>query len=235
MIVAVIPAYNEEKTIADVVKKTKRYVDKVIVINDGSDDKTLELARNSGAYVINHKKNLGLGKSLRDGFKQSIKMNADIIITLDSDGQHDPNDIPKFIKAIRNGYDFVLGKRNLSSYPLIKKIGNLFLNFMTNLISGTTISDTESGFRAYTNRALKKVYPYLKADGYEIASEIIFAAGYYNLKYTNVDISSYKYVKGVTIKDGIRNFAYMLRRRKRNLIDYIKDFKYVVRKWLCRY
>jgi len=234
-ILAIIPAYNEEKTIGNIVKISKRYVDDVIVINDGSTDKTEEIAKKAGAKVITHKKNKGLGKSLRDGFKYALKNNFDIIITLDADGQHNPKEIPKFIEAINEGYDFVLGERDLSKYPLIKKIGNLFLNFITNIITGTTLKDTESGFRAYSKEALKKIFPYLKANRYEIASEIIFAVGYYNIRYKNIKISSKIYVKGVTIRDGIKIFLYMLKRReKKGIKDYLSDFKYVTKKWLKR-
>jgi glycosyltransferase involved in cell wall biosynthesis len=233
--IVIIPAYNEEKTVGSIVKIAKKYADEVVVINDGSKDKTEEMAKKAGAKIIEHEKNKGLGKSLRDGFEYALENDFDIIITLDADGQHDPKEIPKFIKAINEGYDFVLGERDLSQYPLIKKIGNFFLNFMTNIITGTTLRDTESGFRAYSKDALKKIFPFLKANRYEIASEIIFAVGYYDIKYKNVKISSPIYVKGVTIRDGINIFFYMLKRRKRRKIkDYIADFKYVIRKWIKR-
>ncbi|MEM5835010.1 MAG: glycosyltransferase family 2 protein [Candidatus Aenigmatarchaeota archaeon] len=234
-VIAIIPAYNESKTIEKIVRETRKYVDEVVVVDDGSSDSTGELAKKAGAKVIKHDKNMGLGKSLRDGFSYAISKNFDIIITLDADGQHSPSDIPKFIEAINEGYDFVLGERNLACYPLIKKIGNVFLNFMTNLISGTTLRDTESGFRAYTTNALKKINGYVKANRYEIACEIIFAVGYYNLKYKNVPIASEVYVKGVRVRDGIKIFLYMLRRRKRvGIKDYLIDAMYVIRKWIER-
>ncbi|MEM5779300.1 MAG: glycosyltransferase family 2 protein, partial [Candidatus Aenigmatarchaeota archaeon] len=234
-IIAIIPAFNESKTIESIVRETKKYVDEVVVVDDGSSDATGELAKKAGAKVIKHNKNFGLGRSLRDGFHYALKKNFDIIITLDADGQHSPRDIPKFIEAINEGYDFVLGERNLAKYPLIKKIGNLFLNFMTNFISGTILKDTESGFRAYTRSALKKIIKYIKAVRYEIACEIIFAVGYYNLKYKNVPIASEIYVKGVRVRDGIKIFLYMLRRRKRiGIKDYLIDTSYVIRKWIER-
>lgn len=234
-IIAIIPAYNESKTIENIVKETKKYVDEVLVVDDGSSDLTGKLAKKAGANVLKHKKNFGLGRSLRDGFSYAIKKDFDIIITLDADGQHSPKDIPKFIDSINEGFDFVLGERNLVKYPLVKKIGNIFLNFMTNLISGTTLKDTECGFRAYKKDALKKIIKYVKADRYEIACEIIFAVGYYNLKYKNVPITSDVYVKGVKVRDGIKIFFYMLKRRKRTGIrDYLIDARYVIRKWAER-
>lgn len=233
--IAIIPAHNESRTIERVVRETEKYVNEVVVIDDGSSDTTAKIAKRAGANIIQHKKNLGLGRSLRDGFSYAIKKDFDIIITLDADGQHSPKDIPKFIEAINEGYDFVLGERNLAKYPLIKKIGNIFLNFMTNIISGTILKDTESGFRAYSKEALKKIIKYIKADRYEIACEIIFAVGYYNLKYKNVPITSDVYVKGVRVRDGIKIFLYMLKRRKRiGIRDYLIDARYVIGKWIRR-
>jgi len=235
MITAVIPAYNVEKTIRNVIKETKKYCDNIIVIDDGSRDNTGKVVKEEGIKLITHKKNKGLGAALRTGFNAAINCKSDIILTLDSDGQHNPNEIPRFLNAISKGYDFVLGERDLKKYPLIKKIGNFFLNVMTNIISGTTLNDTESGFRAFSSYGLKRIYPYLRANRYEIASEIIFAVGLYNIKYTNVKISSPIYVKGVTIRGGIRNFLYMLHRRKRDLKSYVQDSKYILRKWLKRF
>jgi glycosyltransferase involved in cell wall biosynthesis len=229
MITAVIPAYNEEKTIAWVVEETKKYVDKVIVVDDASTDDTNALAKKAGAFVIKHDMNKGLGTSLKDGFKEALK-NSDIIITLDADAQHEPRNIPKFIKKIDHGYEFVLGQRDLRKYPLVKKMGNFFLNAITNFISGTHLKDTESGFRAFKAEALKKFY--LKSDRYQIATEIIFEVGHKKLKACNVPIHSPVYVKGVGVIDGIKNFFFLMHRKDRNLLSYIEDIKYVLRKWL---
>ena len=229
-IIAVIPAYNEEKTVGDIVKRTKKYVDEVIVVNDCSKDNTEKVAKSAGALVLNHTVNKGLGASLRDGFETALKNGADIIITLDADGQHIPEDIPKFIDKINEGYDFVLGARDLSKYPLIKKIGNFFLNVATNFISGTNLKDTESGFRAFRRNALEKLQ--LKSDRYQIAVEIVFEVGRNNLKTANVPIKVPVYIKGVGVIDGIHNFAYLLHRRERRWRDYIADVKYVLKKWL---
>jgi len=226
--VAVMPAYNEEKTIYEMVKKTKQYVNKIIVVDDGSSDNTAKLAKLAGAVVIRHKKNMGLGSAIRTGLERARKFGADITITLDADGQHNPKDIKKFIEKINQGYDFVLGKRNLSKYPFYKKLGNLSLSFMINLISGTALLDTESGYRAFSKNCLKKIK--LQAKKYEIAADIIFQIGKYNLRACNVNLSPsiYRRGRGVTVFDGFKNFFYLLRRRKRNIKEYLKDFKYVV-------
>ncbi len=225
----IIPAYNEEKNIANIIKKAKKYGD-VIVVNDASTDKTAAIARKAGAKVISHKKNMGLGSALRTGFKEALKRKYDIIITLDADGQHDPDDIKKFIEKIKQGYGFVLGERDLSKYPFTKRFGNFFLGLATNFISGTDLKDTESGFRAFTKETLKKLY--LKAERYEIAVEIIFEIGRNGIKATNVPVRSPVYVKGVGVLDGIKNFFFLLHRRERNWKSYIQDIKYVLRKWL---
>ncbi|MBI4019336.1 MAG: glycosyltransferase family 2 protein [Candidatus Aenigmarchaeota archaeon] len=227
MIIAVMPAYNEEKTVFSAVQRTKSFVDKIIVVDDASFDATASLARKAGATVVSHEQNRGLGSALRTGFSKALSMKADIIITIDADGQHDPADIPKLIEKIKQGYGFVLGRRDLSKYPFIKKFGNLFLNAATNFISGTSLKDTESGSRAFSADSLKKLR--LIAERYEIAVEIIFEVGRNNIKYTNVPIASPVYVKGVGIADGVKNFLFLMRRRERSMKDYWIDFKYVMR------
>jgi glycosyltransferase involved in cell wall biosynthesis len=230
LIVAIIPAYNEEKTISWVVEKTRKYADKVIVVDDCSTDETGKLAKKAGATVIRNKVNSGLGSSIRIGLKAAIKTGADIVITLDGDGQHNPEDIKKFISAVNSGYDFVLGERDLRKYPFVKKLGNFILNIATNFISGTRLKDTESGFRAFKRDALKKLY--LKSERYEIAVEIIFEVGRNNIRAKNVPIDVPIYVKGVGVLDGFKNFIFLLHRRERNWRSYIEDIKYVLRKKL---
>ncbi len=229
MIAIVIPAFNEEKTVSWVVERAKRY-GRVVVVDDCSRDDTAMLAKKAGALVIKHAHNQGLGSSLRSGFKKALEMKADIIITLDGDGQHNPGDIPRFISALSNGYDFVLGNRDLRKYPLRKKFGNFFLNLVTNFVSGTNLKDTESGFRAFKRNALKRLC--LKARRYEIAVEIAFEAGRNNLKTKNIPIKVPMYIKGVGVIDGFRNFFFLFRRRERTWESYKEDFRYVLKKRL---
>ncbi|MFH0949088.1 MAG: glycosyltransferase family 2 protein [Candidatus Aenigmatarchaeota archaeon] len=228
-IVIIIPAYNEEKTIGKIVEKSRKY-GSVIVIDDASHDNTGKIASMHGAYVIRHEKNSGLGSSLRTGFKKALSMNCNIIITLDGDDQHNPDDIPQFLEKINKGYDFILGKRIFIRYPFFKRFGNFFLNNATNFISGTKLKDTECGFRAFRKNALSKFY--LKADRYAIAVEIVFEVGRNKLKACNVPISLPIYVKGVGFMDGIKNFIFLLHRRKRRWRDYIEDLKYILKQWL---
>jgi glycosyltransferase involved in cell wall biosynthesis len=208
-IALIMPAHNEEKTIGNVIHKAKKY-GKVIVINDASVDATASVAKKAGAFVITHKQNKGLGGALRTGFSYALKMHYDVIITIDADDQHKPEQIPLFINKINEGYDFVLGKRDLKNYPFVKKFGNFFLNKLTNAIAGTNLKDTESGFRAFTFHALNKLQ--LRSERYEIAAEIIYEVGKNKLRAANVKISSPVYVKGVGVTDGIKNFLFLLKR-----------------------
>lgn len=225
----VIPAYNEEKSVFGIVSKAKKY-GTVIVVDDCSSDKTAYMAKKAGAAVVSHDVNRGLGAALRTGFRKALSMKPGIIITMDADGQHMSEDLGSFVRKIGEGYDFVLGKRSLSRYPFVKKFGNFFLNTATNFISGTNLKDTESGFRAFRAEALKKFY--LKSERYEIAVEIIFEVGRNRLKACNIPISSPIYVKGVGVMDGVKNFVFLLHRRERRWRDYIRDVRYVLKKWL---
>lgn len=222
----IIPAYNEEATVGNVVKRSRKY-GTVFVINDCSADRTAQIAKRSGAVVLSHKKNMGLGSSLRTGFDAAIKRRFDAVVTIDADGQHDPDEIPVLLGKIKEGYDFVLGSRDLHRYPFIKRLGNFFLNLATNFIAGTNLKDTESGFRAFRAEKLKKFY--LRAERYDIAVEIVFEVGRNNLSYANVKIGSPRYRKGVSFGDGINNFRYLIRRRKRRTKDYIVDFRFLMK------
>lgn len=211
MIYIVIPAHNEEESIAGVIKKARSY-GKIIVVDDGSVDKTPAIARKAGAFVIRHRTNRGLGSSIRTGLdeaKRLSKKGNDIIFTLDADGQHDPADIPKFLTLLGNGYDFVLGKRELFNYPVRKKLGNFVLTKITNIMTRTYLIDTESGFRAFRKSALVKMR--LKAKRYEIAAEIIKEIGRNHIRAANVPISSPVYVRGVSVIDGIKNLIYLVK------------------------
>jgi len=214
-VIAVMPAYNEEKKIGAVLKEIKKYVDKVIVVDDCSMDNTSAIAKSNGAIVVRHNINRGLGAALRTGFSKALditKNDNDVIITIDSDGQHVPSDIPKFIERIKEGYGFVLGQRDISRYPLKKKIGNSLLTALTNLVCHTKLKDTESGFRAFTRDSLSNLD--LRSERYEIAAEIIKEVGRNKVKAANVPVRSpvYFHGKGVKVSDGIKNFLYILRR-----------------------
>jgi len=203
-IFVVIPAYNEEKHINKVIKETKKYVDNVIVVDDGSKDRTKEAAKKSNAIVLRHLVNLGKGAALKTGCDYAVKNNAGIIIALDADAQHDPKEIPKFLESLKK-YDIVLAYRKLNkNMPIVLKFGNHVINKTIKLLYGPKIKDSQCGYRAFTAKAYKKIR--WKASDYSMESEIIAKMGKYKLSYCEIPIDtiySDKY-KGTTILDGIK-------------------------------
>src|SRR2546426_46282 len=125
--VVIIPAYNEQERISEIVRRTKKFVNKIIVVDDGSADKTAESARNAGARVISYENNKGKGYALRLGFKSAFRLNPSVVITLDADGQHRPEEMPKFINALKD-CDMVLGSRFLGKIKTSRT--NIFGNIV---------------------------------------------------------------------------------------------------------
>ena len=186
-IIAGIPAYNEEKTIAKVILKAREHVDKVIVCDDGSTDMTAEIAEALGAEVIRHEKNMGYGAAIGSLFEKAREEAPDIMITLDADGQHNPDDIPKLIKPIIDGEaDVVIGSRFLASeaeIPTYRKIGIKIINWIAGA-KAKKISDTQSGYRAYSKKALQLIKPVEMGMG--VSTEILLKAEQNNLKIREV-------------------------------------------------
>ena len=170
---AIIPAFNEEKTIGEVVLKAKKYADEIIVIDDGSRDKTFKIAEESGARVYGHLINRGLGGALSTGIKAALLNGADIILTLDADGQHDAGEIPKMVKPIINGEaDFVVGSRfiNPQPMPLFRRLGIPFFNIVAFILFGIRGTDTLCGMRAINKKAAQRLE--IQSNGMEAALEI---------------------------------------------------------------
>ncbi|HDI31777.1 MAG TPA: glycosyltransferase family 2 protein [Thermofilum sp.] len=191
-VIAVIPAFNEENTIARVIVSTKRYVDEIIVVDDGSKDLTKDIAEELGAIVVAHERNKGYGAALRTGFKEALKESPKIIITLDADGQHDPSDIPKLIKPIIEGKaDIVLGSRFLKEskgkVPFYRKIAISLITKLTRRSMKINISDAQSGFRAYKSDIIPLLIP--TENGMGASVEILDKAASHNLKIIEVPIS----------------------------------------------
>ncbi len=202
-IVAIIPAYNEEDALANVINNTLQYVDKVIVVNDGSKDNTAEVAENAGAELINHPTNLGKGEALKSGFK-AIDDDS-IIITIDGDGQHNPNEIPDLIKPIiEEGADLVNGSRYMNgpeeNTPAYRRVGQKVLDIATNFSAGIKVTDSQSGFRAFSPKSLN-VFRF-KDTGFGIESEMLVDAAEAGLKIVEVPITVRYDVDGST-KDPI--------------------------------
>lgn len=163
VVIACIPAYNEEKYIAKVIVKTKKYVDKIIVCDDGSKDMTAEIARQLGAIVVRHDENKGYGAALRTLFQEALKHNPDIIVTIDANGQHNPDEIPRLIEPILGGEaDIVIGSRFLgkTTQPKWRVLG---VKTITKTVKTTLkipeITDAQSGFRAYRADIIDKIIP----------------------------------------------------------------------------
>jgi len=187
----IIPAYNEEKHIGEVVQGVKKYTENIIVIDDGSEDKTSEIAQKNGAKVYRHFINRGLGGALGTGIKAALFCRADIIVTLDADGQHDPEEIPHLLKPIIEGKaDVVIGSRFLvrQSMPLFRRLGNPFLNLITFFLFGIWSTDSQSGMRAFNKKAAQNLEIY--TNGMEVSSEILKEIQTHQFKLTEVPIKS---------------------------------------------
>lgn len=203
---AVIPAYNEETNIRNVIIETKKYISNIIVVDDGSKDNTYQEAREENVTALKHIINLGKGAALKTGCDYAIKQGASQIIVLDADTQHEPAQIPFFLKELENA-DVVLGYRKLNKeMPHILKYGNWFINKTTKLLYGVNLQDTQCGYRAFTADAYKKIR--WKSSNYSMESEMIANIGKKELKYKEIPIKTIytdKY-KGTTMIDGIKIF-----------------------------
>ncbi len=210
----VIPAYNEEVSIAQTLREIKRDFPKseIFVVNDGSKDKTRELAKKEGVHVLTHVINRGLGASLATGIKGALqKSSAGIIITFDADLQHTPADVKKLVKPILNNEaDAVIGSRFLSRedlemMPFTKKVGNYFLTGITNFFSNSRITDSQSGLRALNRKAAGKIQ--IASDRYEVSSEIIHELEGHRMRIKEVPMKAIydkrSAAKGTNIKSGV--------------------------------
>ncbi len=201
---AVIPARNEEKSIFKIVKKTMCYVDKIVLVDDGSTDRTALLGEKTGAIVLRHIVNLGKGAALKTGCDFAVKNGAKFIVVMDADAQHKPEDISRFVERLKK-YDIVFSYRKLSGkMPLVLRFGNLFISKFVKVFYGIDLKDTQCGFRAFSKEAYKKIR--WNASDYSMESEMIARAGRQRLKYVQIPIQtiySDKY-KGTTIIDGMK-------------------------------
>jgi len=165
-LVVMIPAYNEEKSIANVIKNIPRSISgfnrvEVIVINDGSSDRTVSVARNAGAdKIVSHDSNKGVGAAFRTGVDAALRMGADVLVNIDADGQFNPKDIPKLVKPIlEREAEMVAASRFMDKgffpeMPLYKMIGNMFFTKIISMLTGNGFTDTQCGFRAYSKEAM---------------------------------------------------------------------------------
>ncbi len=210
---AVIPAFNESTRLAAVVSGALTHVDKVIVVDDGS-NKSLQslLPENEKVIFLRHPINLGKGAAMKTGVEAGLRLGAEIIVFLDGDGQHDPSEIPQLKEPIVSGRnDVVFGIRNFQkAMPFVSRLGNMFLTRMASLLFRIYIRDTQSGFRAFDIRTYPKLY--WGSARYAVETEMVVNAGKHHLRWTEVPITTIYHDKyrGTTVLDGVRIFLNMI-------------------------
>ncbi len=189
--VAVVPAHDEERFIGSMVLKVRKYVDAVIVVDDGSTDGTAEVAEAAGATVIRHAQNLGKGAALNTGFCAARKLAPAAVVVLDADGQHAAQEIPSVIKPVLAGEaDMVVGSRFLDGNgdaPSVRGLGLRAVTKLSNVGSGLTLTDSQTGFRAFSPAALDEIT--FTANGFSVESEMQFLAQQLGLRTVEVPVS----------------------------------------------
>lgn len=217
-IIAGLPMYNEEETIGTVVTMTKDFVDEVVCVDDGSSDSSARIAESCGATVHRHRVNRGYGGALKSLFQVAREKDVDILVILDSDGQHDPESIPDLIQPIIDGEaDFVIGSRfvdggRTEQMPAYRRLGIKVITAASNLSSDLDISDTQSGFRAFSRKAIERLR--FDSDGMELSLEMLEDANEKNLQIREVPtVIRYDVPKGsnfTAISHGFAVLAYAM-------------------------
>ena len=201
----VVPAFNEARRIGGVLSGLKKTKLPVVVIDDGSSDRTFEIVKKYKVTVLRHKINLGKGAAMKTGAEAAFSMGADAVIFMDSDGQHKIEDLPQFVKALKTGkYEIVFGSRNLGlGMPLERYIGNKLASVLVNLLFGIYVSDLISGYRALTRKAVEKIN--WESTGYGVETEMVVKCARLGLKHCEVPVATVYYdkFKGVSIIDAI--------------------------------
>jgi glycosyltransferase involved in cell wall biosynthesis len=209
LIVVGIPAFDEEKTIAKVVLGAQKNAHIVVVCDDGSTDLTGEIAERLGAVVVRHNKNLGYGAALQSLFKRARDLKADVLVTLDSDGQHNPNEIPRLIKPIVDHVaEVVLGSRFLdkngtAEMPAYRQLGVKVITKLSNGSGKKAVSDAQSGFRAYSKRAIEQMGTFSE-NGMSASIELLRSAKKNGLNVCEVPISC-KYANNAGVETSTKN------------------------------
>ncbi len=224
----VLPAFNEEKTIKKVIRSIGSWLNQdevsVIVVDDGSRDNTFFEAKSEEALVLRHVVNLGIGAALLTGLNAAESLGSDIIVFMDSDGQHRPEDLTRLINPIKEGKaDVVIGSRALTGskgMPLHKHVGNKFLTWLTNLLGKSKVTDSQSGFKAFRSGVFKKIN--VTCENYAVHSEILIKASRAGLKIMEVPIETrydeYTAWKGTNVFSGIEIFLSLLNLKLRGEI-----------------
>jgi len=199
----IIPAYNEARRIKDVILKCRKF-GSVVVVDDGSKDNTFEIAGNCGVKVLRHIINMGKGAALKTGCEFGMLHNAGAFVFIDSDGQHDPSEIPLFLKALEKA-EIVFGVRKFNkNMPAMMKLGNWFITSASRFLFKIDIKDTQCGYKAFTKHAYEKIK--WTSNDYSVESEIIAKASKNKLSYREVPIKTLysEAYKGTTVLHGIK-------------------------------
>jgi GT2 family glycosyltransferase len=203
IIIVSIPCLNEEQFISDVVKRARRYVGKVIVVDDGSTDNTSEAAQAAGAHVVRHERRQGAGAATRSAFEAAKTYGADVLVTLDGDGQHNPDEIPQVLAPIINGEaDLVIGSRFLqptqgTNIRRYRKFGIDVITWLYNLGSKVKVFDSQSCFRAHSRRLLEAIN--ITENGFSFSVEVLIEARRKSFVITEVPISCVYHSQGSSL------------------------------------
>jgi glycosyltransferase involved in cell wall biosynthesis len=208
-IIAVIPAYNESGHVAEVVRRMQKHVDGTIVVDDGSTDTTPEVARREGAFVVSHAMNCGAGAATMTGVHAARLLRADVIVTLDADGQHNPDDIPQLLTPVlKSKVDVVIGTRfrgPKNTIPFIRRAFNCIGNIFTYITTGKYVSDSQSGFKVFGPKAVQALDLHLS--GFEFCTEIIREIAKHRWSIVEIPIrvtySEYTLAKGQSFSGGV--------------------------------
>ena len=227
-----IPAYNEEETIKQVIKEIPKSIEsirdvEVIVIDDGSSDNTVKIALDSGAFVYSLINNQGLAKAISYGFEKCLEHQADILVILDADNQYDSNEISQLIKPIiEHKADIVLGDRQVNKLDHMssqKRIGNQMLSKLVSRLVGQKITDAQTGFRAFNKNALNKLHIF---SGYTYTQETLLQAKYKNLKILEVPITFRRRADKSRLISNIFTYAFRTISLLASTIAFYKSFKF---------
>ncbi len=192
-ICVVVPAYNEERSISKVLDDLKKEgYSNIVVIDDGSKDRTYQIAASKGVYVYHHSVNRGLGGALGTGIEAGLLLSPDVIVTFDADGQHLAKDVIRVAAPILNGQaDAVIGSRMLDKklmkeMPFIRRVGNKGFNVITKILFGVRTTDSQSGLRAFSRKAASRIH--IMTNRMEVSSEFIKEIGAHHLRFREVAI-----------------------------------------------
>jgi glycosyltransferase involved in cell wall biosynthesis len=214
-VIAIIPAFNEGNNIVNIVNSVKKFVTTVIVVDDGSMDDTYRNAQSTGAKVIRNLQNRGKGSALKKGFQECIRYNPDIVVTIDADGQHNPEEIPVVIKPIKDGIaDMVIGSRyntvSLREVPLVRGIGLSVISMLNQSLTSIKVKDTQSGFRAYNKTILNIISDY-ESVGYGAEMEQLAEAEQNGLNIMEVPVTiRYKGLGRTSKQNSVRHGAHIV-------------------------